>query len=157
MFNNYCENLKNENCAHCNKGEETLCTMYMWGKNHIKTCECMSEVNIVMMDECFWINAPQWCAWKKYKNLQDQALFSPHCQVWLYIYSQHFWTCSDFSHTAAECFTLLLWVLTSSKPCVCACVCVFVYVCACLWKFVLTVFCSLLCGELWAPIWRNST
>ena len=32
-------------------------------KNHTKTCECVSERNIVTMDECFWINATQWCAW----------------------------------------------------------------------------------------------
>ena len=30
-------------------------------------------------------------------------------------------------------------------------------VCVCLQKFVLTVFCSLLCDRLCAPIWRNST
>ena len=35
----------------------------------------------------------------------------------------------------------------------CVCVCV----CTCLQKFVLTVFCSLLCDGLCAPIWRNST
>ena len=39
--------------------------MHMWEKNHTKTCECVSERNTVTMDECFWINAPQWCAWEK--------------------------------------------------------------------------------------------
>ena len=69
MFNNYCEKLKNENCAHCNQGEEAYYGMYMWGeKNHTKTCECVSERNTVTMDEGLWINAPQWCAWPKKKK-----------------------------------------------------------------------------------------
>ena len=40
--------------------------------------------------------------------------------------------------------------------CMCVCVCACVHVCACSGKFLLTVFCSLLCGGLSAPIWRNS-
>ena len=38
-----------------------------------KTCECMSERNTVTMDECFWIKAPQWCAWKKRKKKYKQG------------------------------------------------------------------------------------
>ena len=34
--------------------------VHVRNKNHTKTCECMSERNTVMMDECFWIKAPQW-------------------------------------------------------------------------------------------------
>ena len=33
-----------------------------------ETCECVSDRNIVTMDECFWINAPQWCAWPRKKK-----------------------------------------------------------------------------------------
>ena len=36
-------------------------------KKEKKTREWVSERNIVMMDECFWINATQWCAWQKKK------------------------------------------------------------------------------------------
>ena len=54
MFN--CEKLKNENCAHCNQG---IVQDVHVRKNHTKTCECVSERNIVTMDECFRINAPQ--------------------------------------------------------------------------------------------------
>ena len=32
----------------------------------------MSERNIVMMDECFWINAPKWCAWQKQQQTNKQ-------------------------------------------------------------------------------------
>ena len=32
--------------------------------------EWVSERNIVMMDECFWINAPQW--WKKKKEKEKK-------------------------------------------------------------------------------------
>ena len=41
-------------------------------KIHTKTGEWVSERNIVMMDECFWINAPQWCAWQKTKTKQKR-------------------------------------------------------------------------------------
>ena len=44
---------------------------------------------------------------------------------------------------------------SSSYPTDCVCMCA--HVCACLQKFVLTVFCSSLCGGLCAPIGRNST
>ena len=42
--------------------------VHVRNKNHTKTCECMSERNTVMMDECFWIKAPQWCASQKKKD-----------------------------------------------------------------------------------------
>ena len=52
MFN--CEKRKKENCAHCDQGEEAWCGMFMWEKKTLtKTCEWVSERNIVMMDECF--------------------------------------------------------------------------------------------------------
>jgi len=35
----------------------------------------VNERNIVTMDECFWINAPQWCAW--HKNKQATTKKSP--------------------------------------------------------------------------------
>ena len=46
-------------------------------------------------------------------HLQDQPLFPTHSQVWLHFLSQNLWTCSDFCHTAAECFTLLCALITS--------------------------------------------
>ena len=36
------------------------------GINPTKTCECVSERNTVTMDECFWINVPQWCVWHNF-------------------------------------------------------------------------------------------
>ena len=53
------------------------------------------------------------------------------------------------------CVCMFVCVCTFVCMCVWACVCVCLYVC--LWKFVLTVFCSLLCNGLCAPFWRNST
>ena len=32
----------------------------------------MSERNTVTMDECFWIKAPQWCAWQKKKEKKEK-------------------------------------------------------------------------------------
>ena len=49
----------------------------------------------------------------------------------------------------------LPYVCVCVRVCVCACVRVCVH--ACSQKFVLIVFCSLLCNGLCAPIWRNST
>ena len=46
-------------------------------------------------------------------HLQDQPLFPSHSQVWLHFLSQNLWTCSDFFHIAAECFTLLCALITS--------------------------------------------
>ena len=46
-------------------------------------------------------------------HLQDQPLFQSHSQVWLHFLSQNLWTCSDFYHIAAECFTLLCALITS--------------------------------------------
>ena len=41
--------------------------MYVW-KKITETRDWVSERNIVMMDKCFWINAPQWCFWQTKKE-----------------------------------------------------------------------------------------
>ena len=53
----------------------TICLLHNGGnvltKHVIKIrgiCEWVSKRNIVMMDECFWINTQQWCAWQKNKK-----------------------------------------------------------------------------------------
>ena len=61
MFNNYCENylsLKTKTVhtvAKAGKRHSAGCTCEEEEeeKNHAKTCECVSERNIVTMDECF--------------------------------------------------------------------------------------------------------
>ena len=54
MFNNYCEKLKKENCAHCNRwGRGIVRDAHVMKKIPTKTCECVSERNTVTMDECF--------------------------------------------------------------------------------------------------------
>ena len=61
----------------------------------------------------------------------------------------------------AQPVPLLLVYTSSSYPVdslwMCVCVCVCARVCVCSWKFILTLFCSLLCDGLYASIWRNST
>ena len=43
-------------------------TLHCWLREEYRGHEWASERNIVMMDECFWINAPQWCAWQERKK-----------------------------------------------------------------------------------------
>ena len=40
------------------------------------------------------------------ESLSSSGPASPHCQVWLRFFSQHFSTCSHFRHTAAVFYTV---------------------------------------------------
>ena len=47
-------------------------------KNRTKMCEWVRERYIVMMDGCFWINAPHWCAWQHYTHTQTHTHTHTH-------------------------------------------------------------------------------
>ena len=76
MFN--CEKLKKENWATITKGKRHNAGCTCEEKIvQTETCECVSERNIVTMDECFWINAPQWCAWQKKRKKKKRKKLGP--------------------------------------------------------------------------------
>ena len=75
---------------------------------HTKTRECVIKKNTVMIDECFWINAPQWRAWQKRKKIKRMDKIE-------YIYTKTANANIPLSNFSGQCVFILVPFLTQDQ------------------------------------------
>ena len=99
-------------------------TLHCWLCPEYRGREWVNERNIVIMDECFWINAPQWHAWqKKKKKKMGEWTHQTKCWKTALFWEKQSFSCSLWpSATCTICTARLLpsnpWspIVRSSSP-----------------------------------------